>query len=90
MFCLLNVVLKSQLNCKLQQGIETVDKSALCRQKASWGTLQKYNFIEQFISHFASLQRKDNSCVLNRRSTATLLGSVELAFTKKRLHYKQH
>jgi hypothetical protein len=28
--------------------------------------------------------------VLNRRSTAALLGSVELAFTKTRLHYKQY
>jgi hypothetical protein len=33
MFCLLKIVLKSQLKCKLQQGIETVDKNALSDEK---------------------------------------------------------
>jgi hypothetical protein len=80
MFCLLNVVLKSQLNCKLQQGIETVDKNELCRRKASWATLEKYNFIEQFISHFASSWRKDHSCSAEQMFNSSTTGQCRVGF----------
>jgi hypothetical protein len=80
MFCLLTVVLKSQLNCKLQQGLETVDNSALCGRKASWATLQKYNLIEQFISYFASSWIKDHSFSAEQTFNSSTTGQRRVGF----------